>query len=112
MSDVILKQTTKLRSYDLQSHGVEVMEEFDEQLPAVMGDFQQLQQVFLNMLNNAYDAIEESGPPWKDSSENRHHTNTSSRSACRTTAPASPMWSGFSIRFTPPNRPVKAPGSV
>ena len=58
---VILKQTTKLRSYDLQSHGVEVLEEYDESLPAVMGDSQQLQQVFLNLLNNAYDAIEESG---------------------------------------------------
>jgi two-component system NtrC family sensor kinase len=57
----ILKQTTKLRSYDLQSHGVEVVEEYDENLPAVMGDAQQLQQVFLNILNNAYDAIEESG---------------------------------------------------
>jgi two-component system NtrC family sensor kinase len=57
----ILKQTTKLRSYDLQSHGVEVVEEYDESLPAVMGDAQQLQQVFLNILNNAYDAIEESG---------------------------------------------------
>ena len=58
---VILKQTTKLRSYDLQSHGVEVIEEYDENLPTVMGDAQQLQQVFLNILNNAYDAIEESG---------------------------------------------------
>jgi two-component system NtrC family sensor kinase len=57
----VLKQTTKLRSYDLQSHGVEVVEEYDENLPAVMGDAQQLQQVFLNILNNAYDAIEESG---------------------------------------------------
>jgi len=57
----ILKQTTKLRSYDLQSHGVEVIEEYDERLPAVLGDAQQLQQVFLNILNNAYDAIEESG---------------------------------------------------
>jgi PAS domain S-box-containing protein len=57
----ILKQTTKLRSYDLQSHGVEVIEEYDEKLPAVLGDAQQLQQVFLNILNNAYDAIEESG---------------------------------------------------
>jgi len=57
----ILKQTTKLRSYDLQSHGVEVIEEYDENLPTVMGDAQQLQQVFLNILNNAYDAIEESG---------------------------------------------------
>jgi PAS domain S-box-containing protein len=58
---VILKQTTKLRSYDFQSHGVEVVEEYDENLPTVMGDAQQLQQVFLNLLNNAYDAIEESG---------------------------------------------------
>jgi len=58
---VILKQTTKLRNYDLQSHGVEVIEEYDENLPMVMGDAQQLQQVFLNILNNAYDAIEESG---------------------------------------------------
>ena len=57
----ILRQTTKLRSYDLQSHGVVVSEEYDENLPTVMGDAQQLQQVFLNMLNNAYDAIEESG---------------------------------------------------
>jgi PAS domain S-box-containing protein len=58
---VILKQTTKLRSYDFQSHGVEVVDEYDENLPTVMGDSQQLQQVFLNILNNAYDAIEESG---------------------------------------------------
>src|SRR5260221_5588601 len=58
---IILKQTTKLRNYDLQSHGVEVIEEYDENLPMVMGDAQQLQQVFLNILNNAYDAIEESG---------------------------------------------------
>jgi two-component system NtrC family sensor kinase len=57
----ILRQTVKLRSYDLQSHGVEVVEEYDESLPTVMGDAQQLQQVFLNLLNNAYDAIEESG---------------------------------------------------
>jgi PAS domain S-box-containing protein len=57
----VLRQTTKLRGYDFASHGVEVNEEYDEQLPAIFGDSQQLQQVFLNLLNNAYDAIEESG---------------------------------------------------
>src|SRR5499427_9379728 len=57
----ILRQTTKLRSYDFVSHGVEVVEDYDENLPPVMGDAQQLQQVFLNLLNNAYDATEESG---------------------------------------------------
>ena len=57
----VLKQTTKLRSYDFLSHGVEVIERYDPNLPSVFGDAQQLQQVFLNLLNNAYDAIEESG---------------------------------------------------
>lgn len=57
----ILRQTIKLRSYDFASHGVEVSEEFDDNLDLAMGDPQQLQQVFLNILNNAYDAIQESG---------------------------------------------------
>jgi two-component system NtrC family sensor kinase len=57
----ILRQTIKLRSYDFTSHGVEVVEEFDEELPATIGDSQQLQQVFLNFVNNAYDAIQEAG---------------------------------------------------
>ena len=59
--NAILRQTIKLRSYDFSSHGVEVSEEFDENLENAMGDAQQLQQVFLNILNNAYDAIQESG---------------------------------------------------
>ena len=59
--NAILRQTIKLRSYDFASHGVEVIEEFNENLEMAMGDPQQLQQVFLNILNNAYDAIQESG---------------------------------------------------
>lgn len=57
----VLRQTIKLRSYDFTSHGVEVAEEFDEDLPPALGDSQQLQQVFLNILNNAYDAVQETG---------------------------------------------------
>jgi two-component system NtrC family sensor kinase len=53
----ILRRTVQLRSYDFHSHGVEVNEEFDQALPEVMGDSQQLQQVFLNIMNNAYDAV-------------------------------------------------------
>ena len=59
--NAILRQTIKLRSYDFSSHGVEVVEEFDESIAPTLGDGQQLQQVFLNILNNAYDAIQESG---------------------------------------------------
>src|ERR1700731_2999966 len=57
----VLRQTIKLRSYDFASHGVEVVEEFDEKLSPALGDSQQLQQVFLNILNNAYDAVQDAG---------------------------------------------------
>jgi two-component system NtrC family sensor kinase len=59
--NAVLRQTIKLRSYDFASHGVEVSEEFDEMLAPALGDAQQLQQVFLNILNNAYDAVQEAG---------------------------------------------------
>src|ERR1700732_307054 len=59
--NAVLRQTIKLRSYDFASHGVEVSEDFDEKLAPALGDAQQLQQVFLNILNNAYDAVQEAG---------------------------------------------------
>ena len=59
----ILRRTVQLRSYDFNSHGVEVIEQLDQDLPFVIGDSQQLQQVFLNILNNAYDAVRETGRP-------------------------------------------------
>jgi two-component system NtrC family sensor kinase len=53
----IVQRTVQLRSYDLHSRGVEVIERLDEAIPSVIGDAQQLQQVFLNIINNAYDAV-------------------------------------------------------
>jgi PAS domain S-box-containing protein len=57
----ILRRTIELRAYDFHSHGVEIIEHLDQDLPDVMGDPQQLQQVFLNILNNAYDAVQPVG---------------------------------------------------
>jgi two-component system NtrC family sensor kinase len=59
----ILARTIQLRSYDFSSHGVEVMEMFQSNLAPVIGDSHQLQQVFLNILNNAYDAVREAKRP-------------------------------------------------
>lgn len=59
----ILRRTVQLRAYDFHSHGIEVLEHLDQDLPAVVGDSHQLQQVFLNILNNAYDAVRETGRP-------------------------------------------------
>ncbi len=55
----ILQRTVHLRSYDFISHGIQVVEHLEESLPQVVGDSHQLQQVFLNILNNAYDAVRE-----------------------------------------------------
>jgi two-component system, NtrC family, sensor kinase len=57
--NTILRQTMKLRAYDFSNHGVELSEKYAAELPMVIGDPHQLQQVFLNILNNAYDAVQE-----------------------------------------------------
>jgi two-component system NtrC family sensor kinase len=53
----ILRRTVQLRSYDLHSRGVEVVERLNDEIPYVVGDPHQLQQVFLNIINNAYEAV-------------------------------------------------------
>ncbi len=59
----ILRKTIALRAYDFANHGVQIVERFDENLPELTGDSHQLQQVFLNILNNAYDAVHVTGRP-------------------------------------------------
>jgi two-component system NtrC family sensor kinase len=55
----ILQNTLKLRAYDFSNHGVNIVENYCGDLPVLIGDPHQLQQVFLNILNNAYDAVQE-----------------------------------------------------
>jgi two-component system NtrC family sensor kinase len=59
----ILRQTLALRAYDFANHGVKIIERFSPNVREVVGDSHQLQQVFLNILNNAYDAVRESPSP-------------------------------------------------
>jgi signal transduction histidine kinase/ActR/RegA family two-component response regulator len=53
----ILERTVELRAYHLRVGNVEVVRELDETLPATQGDPQQLEQVFLNLINNAHYAM-------------------------------------------------------
>lgn len=55
----ILQHVVKLRAYDLSSERVELAEHYQADLPLLVGDPHQLQQVFLNIVNNAYDALRE-----------------------------------------------------
>ncbi|MBZ5521820.1 MAG: PAS domain S-box protein [Acidobacteriia bacterium] len=57
----VLHKTVALRLYDFSNRGIEVVEKFDESLPEIVADEHQMQQVFLNILNNAYDAVRAAG---------------------------------------------------
>jgi two-component system NtrC family sensor kinase len=57
----VLHKTVALRLYDFSSRGIEVEEKFDESMPEIVADSHQLQQVFLNILNNADDAMRATG---------------------------------------------------
>jgi two-component system, NtrC family, sensor kinase len=59
----LLQRTLKLRAYDFSNHGIELFENYDKNLPLTTADPHQLQQVFLNILNNAYDAVQEAKRP-------------------------------------------------
>ena len=59
----ILEETLALREYDLKLNNIVVHRQFDPHMPVTPGDFHQLEQVFLNILNNAVDAIGETEGP-------------------------------------------------
>jgi two-component system, NtrC family, sensor kinase len=68
----VVRQTLKLRSYDFSNRGVEMAERYQDDLPLTVGDPNQLQQVFLNIVNNAYDAVQEVERPGKIEVSTRH----------------------------------------
>ncbi len=57
--NVSLKQALEIFSQQLKLRQIEVVEDLEEDLPAIMADSNRLEQVFINLLINARDAIEE-----------------------------------------------------
>ncbi len=49
----ILQQTLELRAYELKSSNIEAVLDLAPDLPQIMADFQQLEEVFLNIILNA-----------------------------------------------------------
>ena len=57
----VIEETLALRDYDLKVHRLQVEREIAASIPAVTADAHQLEQVFLNIVNNAVDAMLEKG---------------------------------------------------
>jgi PAS domain S-box-containing protein len=61
--DEILTAVLEVVGYSLRAAGVEILTEVDPDLPAVVGDPSQLQQVITNLIVNAQHAMQETPPP-------------------------------------------------
>jgi PAS domain S-box-containing protein len=55
----VLEETLTLREYDLKVNNITLEREIPSDVPPVVGDPHQLEQVFLNIINNALDAMVE-----------------------------------------------------
>ncbi len=53
----IIKNVLELKAYEMRVDNIEIKCNLDQNLPVTMGDPHQLQQVFLNIINNAHQAI-------------------------------------------------------
>lgn len=56
-----MRDTLALLDYRIRSSGVKVDVRLDEDMPLTMADEKQISQVFLNLVNNAFQAMEEGG---------------------------------------------------
>jgi two-component system NtrC family sensor kinase len=57
----VLNQTLELLQSHAQTNNIQISKDFQSGLPIIASDQSQLQQVFLNLINNAIDAVEKDG---------------------------------------------------
>ncbi|MBI9086857.1 MAG: PAS domain S-box protein [Desulfobacterales bacterium] len=67
----VMEKAFEIFSQQLKVRGIKVTWELDENLPTIMGDRDRLEQVFINLLINARDAIEEKALTSKENSEKK-----------------------------------------
>ncbi len=68
----VIDSTIELRAYHLKVENVRVKRDFDPNLPKTMVDVSQIQQVLMNLINNAQHAMAMSGRPAEMTLRTRH----------------------------------------
>jgi signal transduction histidine kinase/CheY-like chemotaxis protein/HAMP domain-containing protein len=58
----IIEESVEFRAYQLSMDNIDIKLDLSVEVPGTMVDASQIQQVFLNLINNARDAIREKGP--------------------------------------------------
>jgi signal transduction histidine kinase len=61
---LMVESACRLKEYDLRTSGITFDKNLGAGLPAVLADPYQIQQVLLNLINNAQDAVANSKAPW------------------------------------------------
>jgi len=59
--NIVILESFTLVTQQLRNNNIEIITEFDEEIPRIWGDHNRLEQVFLNLVTNAKDAMEEKG---------------------------------------------------
>jgi PAS domain S-box-containing protein len=72
----ILQKTLDIRRYQLHVNNIEIVTELDPDLPRTLVDYYQMQQVFLNLINNAQHAMAETRRPGCLLVRTAHHDGT------------------------------------
>jgi len=57
--NTIIESTLDLKQHDFKKDRIQVVRHLADHIPGTMADFHELQQVFLNVINNAHQAMEE-----------------------------------------------------
>jgi signal transduction histidine kinase/ActR/RegA family two-component response regulator len=71
--NAVIESTLEMRDYHLRTDNITVLRDLDPDLPRTMADMNQIQQVLMNMINNAQHAMLEVRRPRRMSLATRHH---------------------------------------
>ncbi|MBN2467316.1 MAG: PAS domain S-box protein [Deltaproteobacteria bacterium] len=61
-----IRDVFKILGQQLRVHGIEITLDLNDTIPPILGDYNRLEQVFVNLVTNAMDALDERGQQEKD----------------------------------------------